>query len=157
LERLLVAMRTDIPGKLREYARTTRDGHLIDLDIFEHESTFTLEAFGHDGAHAFAPIVQPLMIEHLIFRPGLTVAETGQAIVRLAEHALEEAYRRDTGDVYFLGHDESTCNFAERYGFKELSKLETPLRCYRLNLLETFGHVYGTAPVGSIGAKLDCF
>lgn len=139
MERLLVALREDVPQKLLEYARTTRDGNLIDLDVFEHESTFTLEAFNKSGTQGFSPIAQPLMIEHLIFRPGLSVAETGQAIVRLAEHAIEEAYRRDVGDVYFLGHDESTCRFAERYGFLELSKLPTPLRCYRMNLLETFG------------------
>jgi hypothetical protein len=140
MERLLVKSRPDCPEQLLEFARTTRDGELIDLDVFNHGSTFVLEAFGKNGTHGFSPIAQPLMIEHLIFRPRLSVAETGQAIVRLAEHAIEEAYRRDVGDVYFLGHDESTCNFAERYGFKELSKLDTPLRCYRMNLLETYGH-----------------
>lgn len=139
MERLLVALRDEAPQELFDYARSTRDGDLIDLDVFKHGSTFTLEAFGKDGTHGYSPIAQPLMIEHLIFRPGLSIAETGQAIVRLAEHTIEEAYRRDVGDVYFLGHDESTCKFAERYGFKELSKLETPLRCYRLNLLETYG------------------
>lgn len=124
---------------LRDWARTTVDGDLIDLDVFNHESTFTLEAFSKKGRAAFSPIAQPLMIEHLIFRPELTRAEKGQAIVRLAEHVIEEAYRRDVGDVYFLGHDESTCAFAELYGFKELSKLEVPLRCYRMNLRETYG------------------
>jgi hypothetical protein len=139
VERLLVALRQDVPEQLREFVRTTRDGELLDLDIFEHDSTFTLEAFGKKGTRGFAPIAQPLMIEHLIFRPGLSTSETGQAIVRLAEHVIEEAYRRDVGDVYFLGHDESTCKFAELYGFKELSKLDPPLRCYRMNLLESFG------------------
>jgi hypothetical protein len=139
MERLLVKTRCDVPEQLLEFARTTRDGELIDLDVFKHASTFTLEAFNKNGTQGYSPIAQPLMIEHLIFRPGLSLAETGQAIVRLAEHTIEEAYRRDVGDVYFLGHDESTCKFAERYGFKELSKLETPLRCYRMNLLETFG------------------
>lgn len=139
MKRLLVKPRPDCPEQLLEFARTTRDGNLIDLDVFNHASTFVLEAFGKDGTHGFSPIAQPLMIEHLIFRPGMSVAETGQAIVRLAEHAVEEAYRRDVGDVYFLGHDESTCQFAEGYGFLELSKLDPPLRCYRMNLRETFG------------------
>jgi hypothetical protein len=139
VERLLVRGCAPKPYKLVEFARTTTDGDLIDLDVFEHSSTFTLEAFNKQGTVGFSPIAQPLMIEHLIFRQDLSVAETGQAIVRLAEHVIEEAYRRDVGDIYFLGHDESTCRFAERYGFKELSKLETPLRCYRMNLLETFG------------------
>lgn len=140
MERLLVReTRESCPAQLLEFARTTRDGELIDLDVFGHKSTFTLEAFSKEGTRGFAPIAQPLMIEHLIFRPGLSIAETGQAIVRLAEHVIEQAYRRDVGDVYFLGHDESTCKFAERYGFLEVSKLANPLRCYRMNLLETFG------------------
>jgi hypothetical protein len=139
LERLLVVPHEEIPRKLREFARTTRDGELLDLDIFNHDSTFTLEAFGKDGAHAFCPIQQPLMMENLIFRPGLSQAETGQAIMRLAEHAVEEAYRRDVGEVYFLCRDESTSKFAERYGFKDVALLETPLKCYRMNLLESFG------------------
>jgi hypothetical protein len=138
MERLLVCVREDLPHKLQEFARTTRDGELLDLDIFEHESTFTLEAFSRNGTKAFCPIQQPLMMENLIFRPGLSVAETGQAMVRLAEHAVEEAYRRDAGEVYFLCRDESTCLFAERYGFKDVAALEIPLKCYRLNLRETF-------------------
>lgn len=140
MERLLVREWSGLPKEqLLEYAATTRDGGLIDLDVFNHASTFTLEAFAKDGIRGFSPIAQPLMIEHLIFRPGLSVAETAQAITRLAEHVIEHAYRRDVGDIYFLGHDPSTCAFAERYGFKELSKLDPPLRCYRMNLLETFG------------------
>jgi hypothetical protein len=139
MQRLLVVLRDDIPEKLREFVQTTLDGYLLDLDIFEHESTFTLEAFAQDGAHAFCPIQQPLMMENLIFRPGLTKGETAQAIMRLAEHAVEEAYRRDVGEIYFLCRDESTSTFAESYGFKNVSELETPLKCYRLNLLETFG------------------
>ena len=139
MDRLLVKTRGDVPAALHEFRQTTIDGDLVDLDVFNHSSTFTLEAFSKNGPQGFAPIAQPLMIEHLIFRPGLSIAETGQAIVRLAEHAIEEAYRRDVGDVYFLGNEESTCKFAERYGFKELSKIDPPLRCYRMNLLETFG------------------
>lgn len=138
MERLLVTEARDL-SEMKEWLRTTRDGDLFDFDVLRHNSTFTLKAFGSKGPTAYAPIAQPLMIEHLIMRPGLSLAETGQAIVRLAEHAIEEAYRRDVGDIYFLGHDESTCKFAERYGFKELSKIDPPLRCYRMNLLETYG------------------
>jgi len=141
MERLLVR---DIgggtaPDRLKEFATTTVDGHLIDFDVFNHDSTFTLEAFGKDGTRCYSPIAQPLMIEHLIFRPGLRVSDKGQAIVRIAEHVIEEAYRRGVGDVYFLGHDQSTCDFAERYGFIEMSKMAEPLRCYRMNLRETYG------------------
>lgn len=140
MRRLLVtqANSKDIE-EMKEWLKTTRDGDLFDPDVLAHESTFTLKAFGSSGKTAFVPIQQPLMMENLIFRPGLTIAETGQAIVRLAEHAVEEAYRRDAAEVYFLCRDESTSKFAEGYGFKDVALLPTPLKCYRMNLLETFG------------------
>lgn len=117
--------------------KLTRDGHLFDHDVLEHDSTFTLKAFSAREPVAYVPVQQPLMMENLIFRPGLTEAETGQAMVRLAEHVVEEAYRRDAGEVYFLCRDESTCNFAERHGFRDIAALG--LKTYRLNLKETFG------------------
>lgn len=144
MDRLLVVIAgsEDVQRAIRA-ARTTRDGELLDLDIFEHDSTFTLEAFrkGKEGADsvAWCPIQQPLMMENLIFVGGLSETETAQAIMRIAEHAVEEAYRRDVGEIYFLCRDESTCRFAERYGFVDIATLKTPLRCYRMNLRETFG------------------
>jgi len=145
VERLLVVIAgpDDVQRAIRA-ARETRDGELLDLDIFEHDSTFTLEAFRkskESGADSIAwcPIQQPLMMENLIFTPGLSETETAQAIMRLAEHAVEEAYRRDVGEIYFLCRDESTMKFAERYGFVDVALLPTPLKCYRLNLMETFG------------------
>lgn len=137
MERLLVTVRERCPEKLVEFAKTTLDGELLDLDLFEHSSTFTLEAFGQDGPHAFCPIQQPLMMENLIFRPNLGRGETAQAIVRLAEHAIEEAMRRDAGEVYFLCRDESTIRFAESYGFTDVLKLG--LRTFRFNLREKYG------------------
>lgn len=138
MERLLVTQHQQAPEELFEFARTTRDGQLIDLDIFKHDSTFILKAFGKSGVRGYSPIAQPLMIEHLIFRPGLSQSETANTIWLLAEHTIEEAYRRDVGDVYFLGHDPSTCEYAERHGFKDIALLDPPLRCYRMSLRETF-------------------
>ncbi len=145
MERLLVVIAgSEDVQRAIQAAKTTLDGELLDLDIFEHDSTFTLEAFrkskeaGADSV-AWCPIQQPLMMENLIFAPGLSRTETAHAIMRLWEHTVEEAYRRDAGEVYFLCRDESTCRFAESYGFKDVAQLETPLRCYRLNLREVFG------------------
>jgi hypothetical protein len=148
LDRLLVVVaggRENIDRAIAD-AKCTRDGDLLDLDIFKHDSTFLLKAFRKSppaftvaDTVAWCPIQQPLMMENLIFRPGLSPSETAQAIMRLAEHAVEEAYRRDAGEVYFLCRDESTSSFAGRYGFVDVATLPTPLKCYRLNLRETFG------------------
>lgn len=124
--------------RVRDWLATTPDGDLFDLDVMNHQSTFLLMAFNQDGPLAFLPVQQPLMLENLIFRPGLTRSETAQAITRLAEHAVEETYARDAGEAYFLCRDASTLNFAERHGF---TSLPDGLKVRRMNLLETFGNV----------------
>lgn len=139
MKRLLVTPSTQSLERedMQALLRSTRDGDLFDFDILRHESTFILKAFTRGAARAYLPVQQPLMMENFVFRSGLTEAETGQAMVRLAEHVVEEAYQRDAGEVYFLCRDKSTCKFAERYGFKDVSLLG--LKTYRMNLLETFG------------------
>lgn len=121
---------------VKAWLESTPDGNLFDPDVMNHESTFLLQAFDRTGPLAFMPVQQPLMLENLIFRPGLNAVETAACIARLAEHALEECYARDAGEAYFLCRDQSTLKFAERHLFRELPD---NLKVRRLNLLETFG------------------
>ena len=127
----------------QNWARTTPDGDLLDLDIFEHDSTLLLAARPQQkhgawqGNIAYLPVQRPLMLENLIFQPGLNDRQRAQAITRLAEYAVSEAYRRDAGELYFLCRDESTIQFAERHCFKALPE---GLKVFRLNLRETFGN-----------------
>lgn len=123
-------------GNLKAWLEFTPDGELFDFDVFEHESTFVLEAFSKSGPIAYLPVQQPLMLENLIFRPGLSTQETAQAIARLAEHAVEECYQRDAGEAYFLCREPSTLKFAAKHLFRELP---AGLVVRRLNLRETFG------------------
>ena len=126
----------EIDLQLKAFLTSTPDGDLFDPDVLAHESTFVLAAFNRSGILAFLPVQQPLMLENLIFRPGLSIPETVQAISRLGEHALEETYNRDAGEAYFLCRDASTLKFAERHGFLELPANLVIRRC---NLRETFG------------------
>lgn len=131
------ADREEIGDIMLRFLATTPDGELFDADVLEHQSTFVLAAFNQSGALAFLPVQQPLMLENLILRPGLSVGETAQAITRLAEHAVEECFTRDAGEAYFLCRERSTLKFAERHGFTELP---AGLLVRRLNLRETFGN-----------------
>lgn len=120
-----------------EWARSTPDGDLLDLDIFAHKSTFLLSAMQSGlGRMAYLPVQQPLMLENLIFRPGLTDRCRALAMTRMAEAAISEAYRRDAGEIYFLCKDASTLAFADRHKFIPLAD---GIQVRRLNLLETFG------------------
>lgn len=141
MERVIVKLASvDEQEEMREWLETTRDSELFDHDVLAHESTFSLCALGTESKRmAYLPVQQPLMLENLIFRPGLSLAQTAQAITRMAEYAIGEAYRRDVGEIYFLCRDESTCQFAEKNKFRSLAEIDPALKVYRLNLLETFG------------------
>lgn len=125
------------------WAKSTPDGNLLDLDIFEHASTFLLAAATSAGPEpgpiAFNPVQQPLMMENLIFAPGLSDSDRARAMTRMAEHVISEAYRRDAGEVYFLCRHELTRKFAERHLFRNVREVVPGLEVYRLNLRETFG------------------
>lgn len=123
----------------RTWARTTPDGELLDLDVFNHQSSFLLSAVGSDsGRIAYLPVQQPLMLENLIFRPDLGDRQRATAITRMVEGAISEAYRRDAGELYFLCRHRETCAFAERHKFVDIGA-HFGLKTYRLNLREVFG------------------
>jgi hypothetical protein len=122
MDRVLVrrAKAEEIQDQMLNYLWSTPDGQLFDMDVLEHPSTFTLAAFNRGGILGFLPIQRPLMLENLIFRPGLTPGETAQVIAKLGEHALEETIREDAGEAYFLCREKTTLKFAERHGFTPL-------------------------------------
>jgi hypothetical protein len=129
-----------------EYAKSTPDGELLDLDVFEHQSTILLEALRTNpelrgwktDRLAYLPVQQPLMLENLLFRPGLDDRARSLATTRLTEYAIGEAFRRDVGEVYFLCRHEDTCAFAERHHFVDIGA-EYGLKTYRFNLRERLG------------------
>src|SRR4051794_15389328 len=122
MERIVIReSKPDEKQEMLAWLGATHDGDLFDLDVLNHASTFSLCALGAEsGRMAYLPVQQPLMLENLVFRPGLNDRERAQSITRLAEHVVSEGYRRDVGELYFLCRDESTKAFAARHCFKPL-------------------------------------
>lgn len=143
MEHLII--REALPGEQEtalRWAKSTPDGELLDLDVFNHASTFLLAAATSGsvpGPIAFVPVQQPLMMENLIFAPGLNDSDRARAMVRMSEYAISEAYRRDASEIYFLCRHELTRKFAERHLFRNVREVVPGLEVYRLNLRETFG------------------
>ena len=137
MDRVLVRRATpaEVQDQMLNYLWTTPDGQLFDMDVLEHSQTFTLAAFNQSGVLGFLPVQRPMMLENLIFRPGLTAGETAQVIAKLGEHALEETHTQDAGEAYFLCREKTTLRFAERHGFRPLPE---NLVVRRFNFRETF-------------------
>lgn len=139
MERIFVRHATkDDLAYMESWLATTRDGALFDFDVLKHETTFVLSAFSRNGLMGCVPVQQPLMMENLIFRPGLSTTETAAVIARLGEHAVEETIRRGAGELYYLCRDESTILFGRNHLFRDVYQ-DHGLKTYRLNLVETFG------------------
>jgi hypothetical protein len=138
MERVIVTMASDdeITGELLDFAEF--EPNMFDRNVLRQASTFVLCARqGHEKL-AYLPVQQPLMLESHLFRPGLDDRLKALAMGRLTEYAAGEAYRRGSGELYFLSQRPETAAFAARHGFQNLWK-SLKLETYRLNLLETFG------------------
>lgn len=138
MDRIITKLADSIEEReeMLEWRKSTLDGELFDLDVLAHESTFTIGARLGKERIAYLPVQQPLMLENLIFKPGLTESFKARAMTKLAEFAVSEAYRRDVGELYFLCCDQSTLAHADRHHF---ITLPGGLVVRRLTLLETFG------------------
>lgn len=112
------------------------DGDLFDPGVLDQQSTFVLEAFTPAGVLGWLPVQQPLMLESFIRTKNLDESLATQALTRLTEHAVEECFKRDAGEVYFLSRNKETLEFSERHLF---TPLPNGLQVRRLNLLEAFG------------------
>ena len=91
MDRVLVRRATpaEVQDQMLNYLWSTPDGQLFDMDVLEHRQTFTLAAFNQSGVLGFLPVQRPMMLENLIFRPGLTAGETAQVIANLASTRLK--------------------------------------------------------------------
>lgn len=118
-------------GHLLAWMKQTLGQQMFDADVLEHAGTFVLRAEDRTEVLGFLPVQQPLMLESVAFAPGMSEGEQALVMTRLAEHAIEECFRRDVGEVYFLCQNPHTAKFAENHHFK---RVDLPL--YRFNLRE---------------------
>jgi len=113
-----------------------------DKDILKYPSSRALVAFNSTGTVAFLPIQQPLMMEAMAFHPLVTDPQKALAMKELTHGLILYTYSLGAGEIYFLGSDETTNDFAQRQGFR---KLEWPVYRVRVQDLEAGGGGNGSA------------
>ncbi len=101
----------------------------FDPEVARFGSSITWCAYDKDGPLCFQTIQRPLMLESLAPLPGATKQQITSAMNELSQSAITRSHIVDAGEIYFLGSDEDTDEFATNHIFEEL-----PYKVFRLKI-----------------------
>jgi hypothetical protein len=108
----------------------------LDKRIFTYPSTYTWCAFNDTGVLAYLPVQITFTMEAMAFHPLCTDPQKALAMKELVQNLVTQAYLRGIGEIYFLGTDPGTNDFAQRQGFK---LIQCPVYLMRVEQLEAGG------------------
>ena len=107
-----------------------------DAKILNYGSSFALAAYNNSGTLGFLPVQRPLVMEAMGFHPLATDPQKALVMKELTHGLILQAYGFGAGEIYFMGSDNGTNDFAERQGFR---RVDIPMYRVRLADLETGG------------------
>lgn len=120
----------------RKFEDWVKTNPALDKRIFTYPATFTWAAFNETGVLAFLPVQQTFFMEAMAFHPLCTDPQKALAMKELTHNLVTQAYLKGIGEIYFLGTDHTTNDFAERQGFK---RIQIPVYLVRVEQLESGG------------------
>lgn len=94
-------------------------------------SSRTWCAYDEDGPLVYQTVQQPLMLESLASRPGAKKEQIALAMKELTQNCLTQAHIGGVGEVYYLGSDADTDEFATNHIFEKL-----PYKVFRVKLAD---------------------
>lgn len=92
----------------------------FDPQVALFKSSTTWCAYDKTGPLVFQTIQRPLMLESLAPRPGATKEQVAVAMKELTQNAITQASIVGAGEIYYLGSDEDTDEFATNQIFERL-------------------------------------
>lgn len=107
-----------------------------DANILKYPSTFILVAFNNSGVLGFLPVQKAMVMEAMSFHPLTTDSQKALVMKELTHELIMQTYVQGSGEIYFLGSDSGTNDFAERQTFK---RMEWPAYRMRVADLEVGG------------------
>ena len=114
---------------LVDWATENAEKNGFDPAVLYFPTTYTLCAYDKEGPVAFLPVQTPFMMESFAPRPGIGKLQSAAAFKELTQYLVSQAHLRGVGEIYFLGSDKDTNDFATGQIFEEL-----PYRVYRAKL-----------------------
>lgn len=129
-----IYVRTAEPRDAEKFAEWADQNPAFDARALKYASTFTLCAYDDSGVVAFLPVQQPFYMEAMSFKPSLSESEKALAMKELTHALITFCHQKGAGEIYFMGSNEHTNEFARRQAFTEL-----PWKAYRVTLHELEG------------------
>jgi hypothetical protein len=114
-----------------DWSLENKDKNEFDPQVPLYPASVTWCAYDKTGPVAFQTIQRPAMLESLAPRPGLDSIRISSALRELTQNAITQAHLSGAGEIYFLGSDEKTNEFATNHIFEEV-----PLKVYRVKLAD---------------------
>jgi len=93
----------------------------FDPDVALSDTSTTWCAYDRDGPLAYQTLQQPIFLESLAPRPGITKEQAALALKELTQNAITQAHLRGIKEIYFLGSDKDTDEFASNHIFERVN------------------------------------
>jgi hypothetical protein len=129
-----IYVRTAEPRDSGPFAEWAGQNPALDIRALKYPGSFTLCAYDETGVLCFLPVQQPFYMEAMSFRPDLSESEKALAMKELTHALITFCHQKGAGEIYFMGSNEHTNEFAKRQAFTEL-----PWKTYRVKLNDLEG------------------
>ncbi len=117
------------------WAIENQDKSEFDPAVPLYPSSTTWCAYDEDGPLVYQTLQKPVMLESVAPRPGADPKQIAEALKELAQNCITQAHASGAGEIFFLGTDAETDDFAAKHLFEPL-----PYRVFRVKLR----HLEGT-------------
>lgn len=127
----IVFVRDARPSDTDQFAAwaSTTPHNEIDPGVLTYKNSSCLCAYNQDGVIAYLPVQRPVHMESLAVRPGAPDHLVVQALQAFLQYLVTAAQVEGSGEVYFMGTEETVPKLALRHGFEKL-----PFSVYRLKI-----------------------
>lgn len=105
---------------LVEWLYAGREKNRFDPEIFRKKQVEIWTAFDDTGIVGFIPVARCYLVESLAFKPGIDPRVEAQALQSWQRVQVNEAFKNNVADAFFVTFDETVLEFAKRYGWKDV-------------------------------------
>lgn len=117
-----------------DWMKENEDKNAFDPAVATYPSSNTFCAYDKNGPVAYQTVQRPLVLESFAPRPGATDAQKAIALRELTQNAVTQAHIAGVGEIWFLGSDPETDEFATNQIFERV-----PYPVYRVKVRELEG------------------